>query len=253
MLDLRCCCCSEPAVLAEDEGAVLRERPVQDLAPTLGSWQAGTHAQTGLAACLAGFSLTAEQATSSPAPVASETLQQLGTSAEASEAPANAAAVPSPQEVKEAEALGSAAEVRMERQPFLDSTQKGNQPESNGNSSHQVDSRRDCIVPGQGPPCAGKEQELEEAEGKGDIAADHPGDQPAYIAPPSMQAGAAGTVDQGVPSEHQRAAEQLGLEQREAQAHGSGSAQQPHQECEICFQPMRFAYVSAPAMKAIIS
>ena len=226
---------------------MLRERAVHNLAPQPGTWQAGTQARTGLAACLGGFVLTAEQAGPSSAPLVLQAEQTHGTSVEASEVPASAAAVLGPQDAKNAGGSTGAAEVRMKRQPFLDSMRQGNQPGSNDSSRHRVESRLACSASSQLPSCATKEQELEEAKGKGVIAADHPGDQPGCIVPGSMQAGAAGTIDQNVASEQQRAAEQSSLEQRQAQAHGNGSVQQPLQECEICFQPMRFAYVSPSA------
>ena len=262
MLDKCWCHCSEPAaVLAGDDGPVLRERAVQALAPQPGTWQAGTQARTGLAACL-GFSLTAEQADPSSAPLELQAGQQPVTSAEASEVPVSAAAVSAPHDVKTTEGLDSVTAVRMKRQQFLDSMRQGShppQPQSNGSASYRVEARLDKCMSSQHPFCAVKEQEHEEAKGNGIIAADsnsknnHHGDQPGSAVPNSMQAGAGGSPIQGVAMEHPRAAEQPGSEQRHEQPHGSGSAQQAHQECEICFQPMRFAYVSAPVIKAIQS
>ena len=218
---------------------MLRERALQELAPGPKSWEAGTRARTGLAACLAGFSLTAKEAPSSSAAVATQAIQKHS-SAQASGLPASAPALPAQQHVK----LANAAEVRQKRQAFLDSLQQGSQPQGNGDSS---DMGLEDTVPSQHPSHNIKMQDLQELKGKGIAVADCSGDQdqhPSITGLMNREAEAMGIADQGTSSEQPGAAEQSGSQQGDEQACASGSAQQAHQECEICLTPMRFAYVS---------
>ena len=239
-LDICQCWCSEPAVLAEDEGSLLRERAVQNVAPALGSWQAGTRAQTGLAACLAGFSLTAKQASSGSAPLPLQVDQQHGSSSRATKAPASAAALPAQQILAHSTAVDSAAEVRRSRrQSFLDSLQQAGQPQGNSNSSFASESSldRSAAVENQEPEEA-KVGSMVTVESNSDCL--QPGDQlPNGAVPESMQAGAAGTANGRMSLRQRQPAEQSGSKQADQQA---------HQECEICLTPMRFAYVSFPAV-----
>ena len=246
--DFSCFHCSEPAVLAEDEGPVLRERAVQDVAPGRGSWEAGTRAQTGLSACLAGFMVTAKEAPSSSAAVATKAIHQHSNLAQTSGTPASAEALPAQQIVREDAALVNAAEVRLKRQAFLDSLQRGSQPQGNGDSSNMG---IDDSVSGQHPSHDIQKQDLAELKGKGIAVANYSGDkdqQPQSVEMGDRGAEAAGTANQSLSSMQQEVAEQSGSRQGEEQAHASGSAQQAHQECEICLTPMRFAYVSTPTI-----
>ncbi len=242
--DLCCFHCSEPPVLVEDEGPVLRERAVQDVAPGLGSWEAGTRARTGLSACLAGFSLTAKEAPSSSAAVATQAIQQHSSLAQASKAPASAAALPAQQDAK----VIDAADVRQKRQAFLDSLQRGSQPQSHGDSSNLGLGDNGISQPLSNDT---KKQDLEDLKGKDIAIADCSSDQdqlPQSVGMLDREAEAAETANLGMSLIQQGAAEQSGSKQGEEQAHASGSAQQAHQECEICLTPMRFAYVSTPAI-----
>ena len=121
-----CLCCSEPAQLAEDPGASMPERALAEPPARPGSWQAGTHARTGLAACIGGWSLPSNQLSSAaPSSSPEQALQQRSQKPNSTDV--SGAELCSTQQLwaSAPASLASAEDVRLKRQAFLDKVQLG--------------------------------------------------------------------------------------------------------------------------------
>ena len=119
-------CCSEPAQLAEDPGASVPERTLAEPPARPGSWQAGTHARTGLAACIGGWSLPSNQGSSvAPSSSPEQALQQ--SSRRPDNTDVSGAQLCSAQQLwaSAPASLALAKDVRLKRQAFLDKVQLG--------------------------------------------------------------------------------------------------------------------------------
>lgn len=262
---------------------MLRERALAQLAEEPGSWQAGTHARTGLAACLGGFSLTAQQRTSHAVPVASA--QQRGKAKDVPDMPASIGETVIAQQHESRSAVSDGtAEVHLERQWLLNSLHQ--QSESTRDSDSSGDElMQESNTASQHASLAGEQAERadretrdaavldsqnrhyqslaelwqgEEQAGEGSMqpgTADQgmaSGEQVAAVQSDSGQGQEraregsmqSGAPDQSTASEWPAAAVRSGSEQDEEHAQASGGGQKPHQECMICFNHMQFAYVS---------
>ena len=130
-----CRCCSEPAQLAEDPGAPVPETTLAESPARPGSWQASTHARTGLAACIGGWSLPSNQRSSvAPSSSPEQVLQQ--SSRRPDNTDVSGAQICSAQQpwASAPANLASAEDVRLKRQAFLDKVQWGEGPLSDNSS-----------------------------------------------------------------------------------------------------------------------
>lgn len=130
-----CLCCSEPAQVAEDPGASVPERTLAEPPAGPGSWQAGTHARTGLAACIGGWSLPSSQPSSvAPSSLPEQALRQRSLKPDNTDV--SGAQLCSTQQpwASAPASLASAEDVRLKRQAFLDKVQSREGPLSDNSS-----------------------------------------------------------------------------------------------------------------------
>ena len=130
-----CLCCSEPAQVAEDPGASVPERTLAEPPAGPGSWQAGTHARTGLAACIRGWSLPSSQPSSvAPSSLPEQALRQRSLKPDNTDV--SGAQLCSTQQpwASAPASLASAEDVRLKRQAFLDKVQSREGPLSDNSS-----------------------------------------------------------------------------------------------------------------------
>lgn len=233
---------------------MLRERAVQEPAAEPGSWQAGTRARTGLSACLGGWSLPKQHASSS------EPMQQHNSSQKAPEEPAK---------VTEDERLclvkgkgptdpEAAADACLKRQQAPDKLQQGDSDRANGDSFGAYTALQDQSSSCQQAAHAGVQHSrcgltngdlLFEACASGGAV-----EEPAGGSEAAGQAGAGSSGHHLRTSERQdvkaqEAAEQAPLSHADEQmAASSNGGQNAPQDCEICCNPMQHVYVSAPAL-----
>ena len=111
------------------------ERPLAEPLARPGSWQAGMHARTGLAACIGGWSLQSNQP-GSVAPSSSPEQALQKSSQKPDNTDVSRAQLCSTQQpwASAPASLASAEDVRLKRQAFLDKVQWGKEPLSDNSS-----------------------------------------------------------------------------------------------------------------------
>ena len=247
------CCCSEPAVLLDEQGPMLRERAPTEPAAQPGSWQAGMQGRTGLAACLGGWALPSKQPQSVDRTASTAVLQQeqqVSLQGGALEWPeGNSKANQAQENAVSAADAGRAAEVRQRRQAFLNGLQQNGEPataDGNRSSTSGVGRMQGCVLVAQHAAYGGKQQESSaKLEEPGQILLDGHGSGKVPKAEGSQQTGAKTVAEgSGIPRQQALAAGPSSSKQGEHQEPASSSGAQDLQpECRICFTPMRVAMV----------
>lgn len=203
---------------------MLRERALAQLAEEPGSWQAGTHARTGLAACLGSFSLTAQQGTFHAAPAVSA--QQRDMAKDVPDMPAsNAETVLAQQHESRSAVSDSAAEVHLERQWLLNSLHQQSESTGDGDSSSRDELMQQGNTASQHASLAGEQAELINREERHAAVLNSQNRHYLSVAAEfSMLPESSGLAGQSMTAEQQAACMQLDEGQGQEQA-GEGSMQ----------------------------